>query len=164
MPSKNLKLTALQYSGRILKLGGFILIVYVALAWYIMPFVNAYIEGSDLTLLAQKMFLSTEGITNILRFFIPPIVMIWIGRNLQKTSIDRKDQLINQLVGLLKTYSSMSLEELGSKVGLSPTDTEKAIAAVRANNALDIAISNGKAMLEREICKTCPHKSQESTT
>lgn len=160
MFSKRFQVVALQYAGKSIKIAGWILILYVVLVWYLLPFINFGFE--DPMSFVRGEFLTMEGILKLLRFFIPPIVMIWLGRHLEGLSADRKIELDNQLIGFLKSYAKMPLSELASKVGLSTAETERALATIRAEESLDIAIADGYAMLERGMCKDCPYKKEQS--
>lgn len=160
MFGKRFQVVVLQYAGKSTRIAGWILILYVVLVWYFLPFLNFGVEEPIAFFRAE--FLTLEGILKALRFFVPPIVMIWLGGRLEASSAGRRIEMNNQLIGLVKSYEKIPLTELASKVGLSTAETERALAVIRSKRSLDIAIADGYAMLEREICKNCPFKKQQS--
>lgn len=154
-----LRLSLLRYVGKGVKIVGWIAVVYVIAAWYLIPYVDLWINQPKVVL--ETQIFTSEGLARILATFVPLGVLIWIGGHLDKLSGEKKSQLEDRLIGFMKSYEKIPLNELAYRVGLSPLETERTLATIRSEREVNFAIADGCAIWEREMCKNCPRRLQK---
>jgi len=123
-------------AGRVIKAIGGIAFAYVFILWYVYPAINSPNEFFD-------WIVTSEGIQNVLTDFIPIIIVIWIGSYIQHSSAEKRTKRQDQMIGFLKTYGRISLQELATRMGMNVDEVEKELTTIRTERDTVFTISNG---------------------
>jgi len=131
---------SLRVGGRVISIIGWIGVAYILVTWYFLPF----IEGPESFL---KWIITREAILHALTVFIPLSVVIWTGHYISRLSIERRYRKENQIIGLIKAYGRISLDELAARMDMSVPDTERTLASVRAKQDIVFSIQDGYVVM-----------------
>jgi len=147
---------SLRVGGRVISVLGWIGVAYFIVTWYVMPL----IESPKAFLLS---IVPIEAITSALMVFIPLGVVIWAGHSISRLAIERRFRKENQIIGLVKAYGRISLDELAARMNMSAPETERTLASLRVKRDVIFSIQDGYVVMPGSE-RTRPLKEIEKIT
>jgi len=131
---------SLRVGGRIISLIGWIGVAYFLVTLYFLPFV----EQPESFL---QWIITSDTVLGTLTMFIPLGVTIWAGHRVSSLAIERRYRKENQIIGLVKAYGRINLDDLAVRMNMSVPETERKLASLRARRDIVFSIHDGYVVM-----------------